>query len=142
MTSYTADDYLSGNVRDKLMVARMAAATDPAYAVNVAALLDGLLLLLGKGGLLLVQHPLLFAVHILNGVVDADIPEVLGTPGEYGRITEELQGVIFRDPREAVADDPLRGWTCHSAVEGEYFTCTAFRSRHGVSKVSSMNCWI
>ena len=36
--------------------------------------------------------------------------ELLGTPGEYGRITEELQGVIFRDPREAVADDPLRGW--------------------------------
>ena len=36
--------------------------------------------------------------------------ELLGTPGEYGRITEELQGVIFRDPREASADDPLRGW--------------------------------
>ena len=36
--------------------------------------------------------------------------ELLGTPGEYGRITEELRGVIFRDPREAVADDPLRGW--------------------------------
>lgn len=36
--------------------------------------------------------------------------ELLGTPGEYGRIAEELQGVIFRDPREAVADDPLRGW--------------------------------
>ena len=36
--------------------------------------------------------------------------ELLGTPGEYGRITEELQGVIFRDPREAAADDPLRGW--------------------------------
>ena len=36
--------------------------------------------------------------------------ELLGTPGEYGRITEELRGVIFRDPREAVADAPLRGW--------------------------------
>ena len=36
--------------------------------------------------------------------------ELLGTPGEYGRIAEELRGVIFRDPREAVADDPLRGW--------------------------------
>lgn len=36
--------------------------------------------------------------------------ELLGTPGEYGRITEELRGVIFLDPREAVADDPLRGW--------------------------------
>ena len=35
---------------------------------------------------------------------------LLGTPGEYGRITEELRGVIFRDPREAVADDPARGW--------------------------------
>ena len=36
--------------------------------------------------------------------------ELLGTPGEYERITEELRGVIFRDPREASADDPLRGW--------------------------------
>ena len=36
--------------------------------------------------------------------------ELLGRPGEYDRITEELQGVIFRDPREAVEDDPLRGW--------------------------------
>ena len=35
---------------------------------------------------------------------------LLGTPGEYGRITEELRGVIFRDPREASADDPTRGW--------------------------------
>lgn len=36
--------------------------------------------------------------------------ELLGTPGEYGRIQEELQGVIFRDPREASADEPLHGW--------------------------------
>ena len=36
--------------------------------------------------------------------------ELLGTPGEYERITEELQGVIFRDPREASESDLLRGW--------------------------------
>ena len=41
-----------------------------------------------------------------------DLPymaELLGTPGEYGRITTELSGVIFKDP---VADptDPEAGW--------------------------------
>lgn len=34
----TADEYLSGNVRDKLRIARLAAQTDPQYTVNVAAL--------------------------------------------------------------------------------------------------------
>jgi N12 class adenine-specific DNA methylase len=34
----TADEYLSGNVRDKLNIARFAAASDPAYTVNVEAL--------------------------------------------------------------------------------------------------------
>ena len=30
----TADEYLSGNVREKLRVAELAAASDPAFAVN------------------------------------------------------------------------------------------------------------
>ena len=34
----TADEYLSGNVRDKLRIAQLAAQTDPQYAVNVTAL--------------------------------------------------------------------------------------------------------
>ena len=34
----TADEYLSGNVRDKLRIARLAAQSDPQYSVNVAAL--------------------------------------------------------------------------------------------------------
>lgn len=34
----TADEYLSGNVRDKLRIARLAAQNDPRYAVNAAAL--------------------------------------------------------------------------------------------------------
>ena len=41
-----------------------------------------------------------------------DLPymaELLGTPGEYGRITTELSGVIFKDPA-ADADDPEAGW--------------------------------
>ena len=41
-----------------------------------------------------------------------DLPymaELLGTPGDYGRITTELSGVIFKDPA-ADADDPEAGW--------------------------------
>ena len=34
----TADEYLSGNVRNKLQIAKLAAATDPTFAVNVEAL--------------------------------------------------------------------------------------------------------
>ena len=34
----TADDYLSGNVRQKLQVAKIAAETNPAYRINVSAL--------------------------------------------------------------------------------------------------------
>ena len=34
----TADEYLSGNVRNKLQIAKLAAANDPAFAVNVEAL--------------------------------------------------------------------------------------------------------
>ena len=34
----TTDEYLSGNVRNKLQIARLAAANDPAFAVNVEAL--------------------------------------------------------------------------------------------------------
>ena len=41
-----------------------------------------------------------------------DLPymaELLGTPGNYERITTELSGVIFKDPA-ADADDPEAGW--------------------------------
>ena len=41
-----------------------------------------------------------------------DLPhmaELLGTPGDYERITTELAGVIFKDPA-ADADDPEAGW--------------------------------
>ena len=41
-----------------------------------------------------------------------DLPymaELLGTPGEYGRITSELSGVIFKDPA-ADPTDPEAGW--------------------------------
>ena len=41
-----------------------------------------------------------------------DLPymaELLGTPGEYGRITTELSGVIFKDPSADPAD-PEAGW--------------------------------
>ena len=41
-----------------------------------------------------------------------DLPymaELLGTPGEYGRITTELSGVIFKDPA-ADPTDPEAGW--------------------------------
>ena len=35
--------------------------------------------------------------------------ELLGTPGEYERITAELSGVIFKDPA-ADPTDPEAGW--------------------------------
>ena len=41
-----------------------------------------------------------------------DLPymaELLGSPGDYERITTELQGVIFKDPAADV-DDPEAGW--------------------------------
>ena len=38
--------------------------------------LDGLLLLLGKGGRLLVEHPLFPPVCVLDGIVNAHIPQV------------------------------------------------------------------
>ena len=43
---------------------------------------------------------------------EVDLPymaELLGTPGEYGRITTELSGVIFKDPA-ADPTDPEAGW--------------------------------
>ena len=44
-----------------------------------------------------------------HGKVDLPyMAELLGTPGEYGRITTELSGVIFKDPA-ADADDPETG---------------------------------
>ena len=46
-----------------------------------------------------------------RGRVDLSfMAELLGTPGEYTRITQELSGIIFRDPLEARADDPTAGW--------------------------------
>ncbi|MCD7813535.1 MAG: hypothetical protein LUH20_05730, partial [Lachnospiraceae bacterium] len=42
-----------------------------------------------------------------------DLPfmsELLGTPGEYDHIIEELSGVIFRDPLEASNEDVTKGW--------------------------------
>ena len=46
-----------------------------------------------------------------RGRVDLSfMAELLGTPGEYTRITRELSGIIFRDPLEARADDPTAGW--------------------------------
>ena len=45
-----------------------------------------------------------------HGKVDLPyMAELLGTPGEYGRITAELSGVIFKDPAGDV-DDPEAGW--------------------------------
>ena len=45
-----------------------------------------------------------------HGKVDLPyMAELLGTPGEYGRITTELSGVIFKDPA-ADPTDPDAGW--------------------------------
>ena len=45
-----------------------------------------------------------------HGKVDLPyMAELLGTPGDYERITTELSGVIFKDPA-ADADDPEAGW--------------------------------
>jgi len=45
-----------------------------------------------------------------HGKVDLPyMAELLGTPGEYRRITTELSGVIFKDP-SADADEPEAGW--------------------------------
>ena len=45
-----------------------------------------------------------------HGKVDLPyMAELLGTPGEYGRITTELSGVIFKDPA-ADPNDPEAGW--------------------------------
>ena len=45
-----------------------------------------------------------------HGKVDLPyLAELLGTPGNYERITTELSGVIFKDPA-ADADDPEAGW--------------------------------
>ena len=45
-----------------------------------------------------------------HGKVDLPyMAELLGTPGEYGRITTELSGAIFKDP-SADPTDPEAGW--------------------------------
>ena len=45
-----------------------------------------------------------------HGKVDLPyMTELLGTPGDYGRITTELSGVIFKDPA-ADPTDPEAGW--------------------------------
>ena len=44
-----------------------------------------------------------------HGKVDLPyMSELLGTPGEYDRITEELRGVIFKDP--LAPEEPATGW--------------------------------
>ncbi|MCD7817687.1 MAG: DEAD/DEAH box helicase family protein, partial [Lachnospiraceae bacterium] len=44
-----------------------------------------------------------------HGKVDLPyMAELLGTPGEYASITEELRGVIFKDPMDS--DEPEAGW--------------------------------
>ena len=46
-----------------------------------------------------------------RGRVDLSfMAELLGTPGEYTRITRELSGIIFCDPLEAREDNPTAGW--------------------------------
>ena len=46
-----------------------------------------------------------------HGGVDLHyMAELLGTPGEFGEIIEELQGVIFRDPLEVSTEDLTKGW--------------------------------
>ena len=46
-----------------------------------------------------------------RGRVDLSfMAELLGTPGEYTRITQELSGIIFCDPLEAREDNPTAGW--------------------------------
>ena len=53
-----------------------------------------------------------------HGKVDLPyMAELLGTPGEYRRITTELSGVIFKDP-SADADEPEAGWQ----TADEYFS--------------------
>ena len=58
-------------------------------------ILNGLLFLLGEGGLLFIQNPLLLAVCILHGIVNTNIPQIqrilqnsvgIGTAGAVGHI--------------------------------------------------------
>ena len=62
-------------------------------------ILNGLLFLLGEGGLLFVQNPLLLAVCILHRIVDTDIPQIqsilqnpvgVGTAGTVGHIGMDI----------------------------------------------------
>ena len=55
-----------------------------------------------------------------HGKVDLPyMADLLGTPGDYERITTELSGVIFKDPA-ADADDPEAGWQ----TADEYLSAT------------------
>ena len=62
-------------------------------------ILNGLLFLLGEGGLLFIQNPLLLAVCILHGIVDTDVPQIqrilqnpvgIGTAGAVGHIGMDI----------------------------------------------------
>ena len=62
-------------------------------------ILNGLLFLLGEGGLLFIQNPLLLAVCILHGIVDTNIPQIqrilqnpvgIGTAGAVGHIGMDI----------------------------------------------------
>ena len=62
-------------------------------------ILNGLLFLLGEGGLLFIQNPLLLAVCILHGIVDTDVPQIqrilqnpvgVGSAGAVGHIGMDI----------------------------------------------------
>ena len=92
--------------------------------------LDGLLLLLGQGGLLLIQHPALCSAWLLDGVIDAHIPQIQ-------RVLQDVVGVgpfgaegvvgghVIRGDGPFVGDGPLGG------VGGEVDLYIAFHVKRG-----------
>ncbi len=58
-----------------------------------------------------------------GGVDLSFMAELLGTPGEYDHIIDELSGVIFRDPYEATRKDVTKGWrTADDYLSGDVRT--------------------
>ena len=71
-----------------------------------------------------------------RGRVDLSfMAELLGTPGEYTRITRELSGIIFRDPLEARANDPTAGW--HTA--DDYLSGNVREKLHQAKQAAQQN---
>ena len=65
-----------------------------------------------------------------------DLPymaELLGTPEDFGRITDELRGVIFKDPSEDVSD-PEAGWQ----TADEYLSGNV-RNKLQIAKLAAAN---